>query len=220
MRLLVILGLLCGLLVLSMRGGLLLVLLLSGLLIMSGLWLLAGVCLILWLALRVLRLRLILGLSVWLLSGLLVMGRLRLLAGVYSLALYFYITFARDALRLAPATVGVYNTVQTVGGILFFAPAFPERFRFLAQPLELLFDLTRPRLIDGDAVEAVALEGDLALALRASMSLPAVFVPREVGGRPLIDGGVSVNLPVDVVRSMGADIVIAVDISTPMARWF
>ncbi|MCU0639386.1 MAG: patatin-like phospholipase family protein [Candidatus Krumholzibacteria bacterium] len=60
-------------------------------------------------------------------------------------------------------------------------------------------------------------EGDLALALRASMSLPAVFVPREVDGRPLIDGGVSVNLPVDVVRSMGADIVIAVDISTPMA---
>jgi MFS family permease len=42
----------------------------------------------------------------------------RLLAGVDSLALYFYITFARDVLRLAPETVGVYNTVQTVGGIL------------------------------------------------------------------------------------------------------
>lgn len=42
----------------------------------------------------------------------------RLLAGVDTLALYFYITFARDALRLAPETVGVYNTVQTVGGIL------------------------------------------------------------------------------------------------------
>ena len=72
---------------------------------------------------------------------------------------------------------------------------------------------------DLETGEAVVLgEGDLALALRASMSLPAVFVPREINGRPLIDGGVSVNLPVDVVRSMGADIVIAVDISTPIAR--
>jgi len=42
----------------------------------------------------------------------------RLLAGVDTLALYFYITFARDVLQLAPATVGVYNTVQTVGSIL------------------------------------------------------------------------------------------------------
>jgi MFS family permease len=42
----------------------------------------------------------------------------RLLAGVDTLALYFYITFAKDILKLAPATVGVYNTVQTVGGIL------------------------------------------------------------------------------------------------------
>lgn len=42
----------------------------------------------------------------------------RLLAGVDSLALYFYITFARDVLQLAPATVGVYNAVQTLGGIL------------------------------------------------------------------------------------------------------
>lgn len=59
--------------------------------------------------------------------------------------------------------------------------------------------------------------GDLALAIRASMSIPIVFAPREIGGRLLVDGGIANNLPIDVVREMGADIVIAVDISTPLA---
>jgi len=58
--------------------------------------------------------------------------------------------------------------------------------------------------------------GDLALAMRASMSIPVVFAPREVDGRVLVDGGISKNLPIDVVREMGADIVIAVDISSPL----
>jgi NTE family protein len=59
-------------------------------------------------------------------------------------------------------------------------------------------------------------EGDLAMAMRASMSIPSLFAPREIDGKLLVDGGVSKNLPIDVVRQMGADIVIAVDISTPL----
>ncbi|MDD3643720.1 MAG: patatin-like phospholipase family protein [Candidatus Krumholzibacteria bacterium] len=59
--------------------------------------------------------------------------------------------------------------------------------------------------------------GDLALAIRASMSIPIVFAPREIEGRLLVDGGIACNLPIDVARAMGADIVIAVDISTPLA---
>lgn len=58
--------------------------------------------------------------------------------------------------------------------------------------------------------------GNLALAMRASMSIPAVFATAQVNGQLLVDGGVSNNLPVDVVRGMGADIVIAIDISTPL----
>jgi NTE family protein len=58
--------------------------------------------------------------------------------------------------------------------------------------------------------------GDLAMAMRASMSVPAAFAPVKIEGRLLVDGGVSNNLPVDVVREMGADVVIAVDISTPL----
>jgi NTE family protein len=69
-------------------------------------------------------------------------------------------------------------------------------------------------LVTGEPV--VIDHGDLALALRASMSIPVVFAPREIDGRLLVDGGIGSNLPIEVVRRMGADIVIAVDISTPL----
>ena len=66
--------------------------------------------------------------------------------------------------------------------------------------------------------QAVVLDrGDLAAALRASMSVPGVFSPLEVDGRILGDGGLVDNLPVEVARGMGADLVIAVNIGTPLA---
>ena len=65
---------------------------------------------------------------------------------------------------------------------------------------------------------AVVLQkGSLAMAMRASMSLPGIFQPVEIDGRVLLDGGLVNQVPVDVVRAMGADIVIAVDVGTPMA---
>jgi len=59
--------------------------------------------------------------------------------------------------------------------------------------------------------------GDLAMAMRASMAVPGAFAATEIDGRVLVDGGITNNLPIDVARNMGADIVIAVDISTPLA---
>ncbi len=71
---------------------------------------------------------------------------------------------------------------------------------------------------DMETGEAVVLShGDLAAALRASMSVPGVFSPLEVDGRLLGDGGLVNNLPVDVARALGADVVIAVNIGTPLA---
>jgi NTE family protein len=58
---------------------------------------------------------------------------------------------------------------------------------------------------------------DLAQALRSSMSIPGVFAPTELEGRILGDGGLVNNLPVDVVRAMGVDVVIAVNVGTPLA---
>ena len=64
--------------------------------------------------------------------------------------------------------------------------------------------------------EVVFDSGRLYQAMRASMSVPGMFAPVEIDGRILGDGGLVNNLPVDVVRAMGADIVIAVNIGTPL----
>jgi NTE family protein len=58
--------------------------------------------------------------------------------------------------------------------------------------------------------------GDLAQAMVASMAVPAAFGAVEREGLMLVDGGMANNLPISVVRAMGADIVIAVDISAPL----
>jgi NTE family protein len=68
---------------------------------------------------------------------------------------------------------------------------------------------------DIETGEAVILgSGDLATAIRASMTIPGFFAPAEVGGRMLVDGGIANNLPMNVARDMGADILIVVDIGT------
>ena len=55
-------------------------------------------------------------------------------------------------------------------------------------------------------------KGNLPDAMRASMAVPGIFTPYEMNGRSLVDGGLSSNLPIETVRAMGADIVIAVDV--------
>jgi NTE family protein len=58
--------------------------------------------------------------------------------------------------------------------------------------------------------------GNLARALRATMSVPGIFTPVEWEGHVLVDGGLVDNLPTDVARQMGADVVIAVHFSIPL----
>jgi NTE family protein len=55
-------------------------------------------------------------------------------------------------------------------------------------------------------------------AVRASCSIPGVFVPREVGGRELVDGGLVSPLPVRSARLLGADVVLAVDVAAKPSR--
>ena len=69
-------------------------------------------------------------------------------------------------------------------------------------------------IVSGERV--VFAEGDLAMAVRASMAVPAVFAPAEIDGRILVDGGIVDNVPIDVVRDMGADVVIAVNVGSPL----
>jgi len=58
--------------------------------------------------------------------------------------------------------------------------------------------------------------GDAATAVRASSAVPAVFQPVQIGGKEYVDGGLVAPVPVRFAKQMGADIVLAVDISTPL----
>ncbi|MEP6547130.1 MAG: patatin-like phospholipase family protein [Gammaproteobacteria bacterium] len=79
----------------------------------------------------------------------------------------------------------------------------PTPFRAVATDLE-----------SGNAV--LIDKGDLAIAMRASMSAPGVFAPVESNGRLLVDGGLAENLPINVARAMHADILIVSDVSYPL----
>lgn len=67
-------------------------------------------------------------------------------------------------------------------------------------------------IVTGEKV--VLSSGSIAEAMRASMSIPGLFAPYESEGRSLVDGGILDNMPVELARSMGADIVIAVECRT------
>lgn len=84
----------------------------------------------------------------------------------------------------------------------------PVTFADLRVPLGLV-------AVDLLQAEAVVLRnGSVVEAVRATISLPGIFAPLRAGDRLLVDGGVLNNLPVDVVREMGADVVIGVDVQT------
>src|SRR5271166_569437 len=67
-------------------------------------------------------------------------------------------------------------------------------------------------LVSGDSV--VLSKGSLPIAMRATMSLPGIFTPVKTGSMVLVDGGVLENMPVEAVRNMGANVVIAVALET------
>ena len=68
----------------------------------------------------------------------------------------------------------------------------------------------------GDHSTAVLDRGDLLRAMKASAAVPGALVPVKIDDQLLVDGGMAENLPVSQVRKMGADIIIAVDISSPL----
>lgn len=82
---------------------------------------------------------------------------------------------------------------------------FPIPFACVATDLET----GKPRVFDG---------GFLPDVLRASMAIPSIFTPVEIDGRLYSDGGIVLNFPASVARERGIDIVIGVDVQTPLYR--
>ncbi len=82
--------------------------------------------------------------------------------------------------------------------------------------LKIPFRAVTTDLVSGRTV--VLKNGNLAEAIDASSSIPLLFVPIERDSMLLVDGGLKSNLPVHVARSEGADIVIAVDVTSPLRK--
>lgn len=80
--------------------------------------------------------------------------------------------------------------------------------------LPIPFKAVATDIVTGDPV--VFGRGDLASAVRASLSVPGAFAPIRVDGRLLVDGGLVNNVPIDIARSMGATRLIVVDVSSPL----
>lgn len=99
---------------------------------------------------------------------------------------------------------------------------FFKRFLLDKEPIQHFDNLQTPfRAIATDIVtgKAVILEkGDLALAMLSSMAVPGLISPVKHKNQLLVDGGVSLNLPIEVAKALGADIVIAVNSGTPLSK--
>ncbi|MGI8556579.1 MAG: patatin-like phospholipase family protein [Pyrinomonadaceae bacterium] len=80
--------------------------------------------------------------------------------------------------------------------------------------LPIPFRAVATDLVNAETV--VLKNGSLAQALRATMAIPAVFSPVELNGKILADGGILNNIPTDVAKDMGADIILVVNIETPI----
>ena len=105
-----------------------------------------------------------------------------------------------------------YNPGQGVG-LLLDRIAFPESTVTSFDDLPIPFHCVATDMQSGDTV--ILHDGSLAQAVRASMAIPGVFTPVEIQGHMLADGGMVQNIPVETVRSMNADVVVAVELVLP-----
>ena len=119
----------------------------------------------------------------------------------------------RDFGRVTLSRLGVQSNASLED---YVRARFPvTRFEELAIP----FAAVATDLKTGAAV-VMRDEGDVAFAVRASCAIPGWYVPvTDAEGRQLVDGGLVANLPVSVVRALGAEVVVAVDVNHEGAKF-
>ena len=87
------------------------------------------------------------------------------------------------------------------------------------EDLRIPFAAVATDLNTGDPV-VMSGHGDVPFAIRASCTVPGLYVPVVDGdGRQLIDGGLVANIPIDAARALGADIIVAVDVNSEGAKF-
>jgi NTE family protein len=123
----------------------------------------------------------------------------------------FHLGIDRHGIRMGSSMLKGQNVMAYFTGLVLHSLStrdfdlFPVPYRAVAADI-----------ITGERV--VLSSGSLANAMRSSMSIPGLFEPWESDGHYLVDGGIVDNMPVDLARSMGADIVIAVESRTQPAK--
>ncbi|HKR02560.1 MAG TPA: patatin-like phospholipase family protein [Pyrinomonadaceae bacterium] len=118
----------------------------------------------------------------------------------------------KDVGRVTLSRLGIQSNARMEEFVRARIPA--KRFEDLRIPLAVV----ATDLKSGSAV--IITEGDVPFAVRASCSLPGWYVPVTDGhGRQLVDGGLVANIPTAEVRSLGADVVIAVDVNSEGAKF-
>ena len=105
-----------------------------------------------------------------------------------------------------------FNSGQGVE-LLLDRIAFPESGLASFDDLPIPFRCVATDMQSGEVV--VLRDGPLAEAVRASMAIPGVFTPVEIKGHVLADGGMVQNIPVETVKTMDADVVVAVELRLP-----
>ncbi len=106
------------------------------------------------------------------------------------------------------------NSGQEIG-LLFDRVTLPYAKVRDFDNLPIPFRCVATDMVSGRSV--VLDKGSLSRSLRATMSIPGIFAPVEIDGKLLADGGIVNNIPTDVVKAMGADILLVVNIETQLA---
>jgi NTE family protein len=112
---------------------------------------------------------------------------------------------------LPPSVIGGQNLELLFQGLAIEATGESDFDRFPIPYRAVASDLANGRAV-------VIREGSLSTAMRASMSIPGIFPPVELDGKALADGGMAANFPIRIARALGADVVIGVDITTPLKK--
>jgi NTE family protein len=113
-----------------------------------------------------------------------------------------------------PRLPSAFNSGHEIG-LLFDRVTLPYAATRDFDDLPIPFRTVATNMVNGDS--EVLESGSLSRSLRATMSIPGVFAPIEIDGKILSDGGLVNNIPTNVVKAMGADILLVVNIETQLA---
>ncbi len=121
-----------------------------------------------------------------------------------------FISFSRDQIHIPSGLITGQTLYEIFNTYLLHEEPIKD-FNHLKIP----FKAVSTDLVTGKPV--VLDKGDLALSLLASMAVPGIISPIDMNGYLLVDGGVSANLPIEIAKQMGADVLIVVNVSTPLS---